>query len=135
MPHSWKAFEIAKRITEALKESGYVTTSFEELKVRGIIQIILEEIKMPRPKEDETSMINETKIEVDEDKKGVLWLRASPVNLVVSISDKKIGIWTCKRGCKDGENVFNLWLVKKGDNWLIKNFECEEVEKYAKTEK
>jgi len=41
LPHSWKAFETAKRITEALKESGYITTSFEESKVRGIIQIIL----------------------------------------------------------------------------------------------
>lgn len=45
LPHSWKAFETAKRIAEALKESGYVTTSFEEMKVRGIIQIILEEDK------------------------------------------------------------------------------------------
>ena len=45
MTHSWRAFKTAKRITEVLKESGYVTTSFEEMKVRGIIQIILEEDK------------------------------------------------------------------------------------------
>lgn len=43
LPHSWDAFEKAKKIAIALRESGYVTTDFEERKVRGIVQIVLEE--------------------------------------------------------------------------------------------
>jgi len=42
LPHSWKAYDKAKEIAEALREAGYITTEFEMSKVRGIIQIILE---------------------------------------------------------------------------------------------
>lgn len=41
--HSWKAYKVAKKIAKALQECGYITTDFEMMKVRGIVQIIIEE--------------------------------------------------------------------------------------------
>lgn len=70
---------------------------------------------------------NKTKIVIDEDEKGVLWLRASPVNLVVSISDEKIYVWTCEKGVNEGHSIFRLKAVKRKDGgWDIK---------YAKTKR
>ncbi len=42
MPHNWKAFEAAKKITDRLIEGKLIAPEME-LKVRGIIQIVLEE--------------------------------------------------------------------------------------------
>lgn len=42
MPHSWKMFDTAERITKQLMEAGLIDT-VDELKVRGIIQITLED--------------------------------------------------------------------------------------------
>jgi len=43
MPHSWKMFDIAEKITNQLIEAGIITAK-DELRVRGIIQITLEDI-------------------------------------------------------------------------------------------
>lgn len=44
MPHSWKAFDIAKDITDALVRSKIIEDKeFIQLKTRGIIQIIIED--------------------------------------------------------------------------------------------
>jgi len=49
-----------------------------------------------------------TRKTVEKDEKGILWIRATPVNLVVSVSKKEIRVWTCKRGKNVGTNVFRL---------------------------
>jgi hypothetical protein len=42
MPHSWKAFDIARLIVEQLLEASLIKSE-DALRVQGIIQIILEE--------------------------------------------------------------------------------------------
>ena len=42
MPHSWKAYEVAKEIGDRLLEAEYIKKK-DYLTVRGIIQIMLEE--------------------------------------------------------------------------------------------
>jgi len=42
LPHSWKAFDLAKKITDCLIEAGIIDKK-NELKARGIIQIKMEE--------------------------------------------------------------------------------------------
>jgi hypothetical protein len=44
MPHDWKMFDTAEKITKQLVQAGLVTVK-DELKVRGIIQIALEDKK------------------------------------------------------------------------------------------
>lgn len=62
-----------------------------------------------------------TKIAIDKDKKGVTWIRASPVNLVVSISDEKIYVWACEKGKNIGSNVFSMKIIKgKNGKWDLK---------------
>lgn len=62
-----------------------------------------------------------TKIAIDEDEKGITWIRASPINLVVSISDKKIYVWTCEKGENEGSSVFRMKIVKgKDGKWDLK---------------
>ena len=60
-----------------------------------------------------------TKVNISKDEKGVEWIRASPVNLVVSISDNEVRIWTCKKGCEEGENIFRLKAKKKDGKWEV----------------
>ena len=62
-----------------------------------------------------------TKIAIDKDEKGITWIRASPVNLVVSISDEKIYVWTCEKGVNEGINIFRMKIVKgKDGKWGLK---------------
>lgn len=42
MPHNWRAYELAKKITEQLIEGKHVTEKGRDT-VRGIIQITLED--------------------------------------------------------------------------------------------
>ena len=42
MVHSWRAYELAQRLAERLREAGLVAEK-DLLKVRGIIQIEMEE--------------------------------------------------------------------------------------------
>jgi len=60
--------------------------------------------------------------------KGIEWIRASPANVVVSISSTGIGIWTCKKGSHEGENIFMLRLkyIADGTYKLVKMEKIDE---------
>lgn len=68
-----------------------------------------------------------SKVVIDKTK-GIEWLRASPVNLVVSTSPTGIGIWTCKKGCHEGENIFMLRLQYIA-NGMYKLVKMEKIDK------
>ena len=42
MPHSWKAYEKAKKITDQLVEGKFIREK-DVMMIRGIIQLVLEE--------------------------------------------------------------------------------------------
>jgi len=69
-----------------------------------------------------------TKVEIGTDEKNIEWIRASPVNLVVSLSANEIRIWTCKQGCEAGENVFRLKAIKEKNGWRIEYAKLKEKE-------
>ena len=60
-----------------------------------------------------------TDITVEVDSKGIKWIRAGPVNLVVSIYGKEIRVWTCKKFDEEGQTVFILKAKKDGEKWKI----------------
>lgn len=74
-----------------------------------------------------TESIGGTSKVVIDKAKGIEWLRASPVNLVVSISSTGIGIWTCKKGSREGENIFMLRL-KYIANGVYKLLKMEKID-------
>ena len=66
-------------------------------------------------------MRGNTEVRINTDEKGVKWIRASPVNLVISISHEKIYIWTCQKGENEGSSIFKLKAIKgKDGRWDIK---------------